>query len=109
MPDIVLIVDGMKICSETIWDPKVWKFVDYTDHGTPECADGEGTEALVFMVIRMTGDWKHPIAYVFWNKCSASVQVQLIKDCIGLLHFEGFQVLAIVFDGMYTNQDTAKH
>ena len=31
-----------------------------------------------------------------------------MKDCIGLLHFEMFQLLAVVFDCTYTNQGTAK-
>ena len=42
------------------------------------------------------------------NKCSAAVQSQLICDCIGLLHAEGIDVLAVVFDGTFTNQQTAK-
>ena len=58
MCDIVLFVDNMKLCSETIWDPKAQKFVGHTDYGTviPQCTDGEGTEALVCMVVAMTGN-----------------------------------------------------
>ena len=66
------------------------------------------TEALVFMIAGLTGHFKHPIAYVLQDKCSAAVQTQLIKDCIGLLYQEGINVVAAVFDGCYTNQSTAK-
>ena len=110
MHDIVLIIDSMKSCSETIWVPKAQTFVGHIDHGNEiqECAYGEATEALVFMVVGMTGNWKHPIAYVLQDKCTPPVHAQLIKNCIGVLNFEGFQVLAVVFDGTYTNQGTAK-
>ena len=47
--DVVLVVDGMKLHSEAVWDPKAWKFVGNVDYGTalPELADGEATDALV--------------------------------------------------------------
>ena len=107
----VLVVDGMKLCSEAVWGPKAWKFVGNIDYGTaiPELVDGEATEALVFMVVGMTGNWKHPIVYVLQDKCTTGVQAQQIKDCIRLLHTEGFQVLAVVFNWTYTSQSTAKH
>ena len=110
MLDFVLIVDSMKLHSETIWNPKAQMFVGHIDYGTamPECADGEATETLAFMVVGMTRNWKHPTAYVLQDKCSASVQAQLIKYSIGLVYFEGFQVLAVELDGTYTNQGTAK-
>ena len=56
MSDIVLVVDGMKLCSEAVWDPKAQKFVGNIDYGMaiPELVDGEATEALVFMVVEMT-------------------------------------------------------
>ena len=89
--------------------PKIKSYVGTVDYGTaiPENEDELATEALVFMVVGMTGHWKHPIAYVLQNKCSAAVQTQLIRDCIGLLHGEGIDVL-VVFDGTFTNQQTAK-
>ena len=79
------------------------------DYGTaaPEATEEPATDVLVFMVVGMTGHWKYPIAYVLQDKCSAYVQAQLIKDCIGLLHTEGINVLAVVFDGRFTNQQTA--
>ena len=80
------------------------------NYGTavPEPPDELATEALVFMISSLTGHFKHPVAYVLQDKCTASVQAQLIQDCIGLLHDAGINVLALVFDGCYTNQSTAK-
>ena len=37
----------------------------------------------------------------------AEVLTQLIQDCIGLLHAEHLNVLALVFDGTFGNQSTA--
>ena len=51
------------------------------------------------MVVGTPGHWKHPIAYVLQSKCSADVQACLITDSTGLLHSEGINVLALVFDG----------
>ena len=110
MSEVVLMVDAMTLHKGTVWDPKSKSYIGTVDYGTaiPENEDELATEALVFMVVRMTGHWKHPIAYVLQNKCSAAVQTQLIRDCIGLLHGEGIDVLAVVFDGTFTNQQTAK-
>ena len=109
MSDIVLIVDAMALHKGTMWDPKTRQYVGTVDYGTalPEVPDSLATEALVFMVSGMSGHFKHPIAYVFQDKCTAAVQAQLIKDCISLLHEEGLNVLAVVFDGCPTNQSTA--
>ena len=72
----------------------------------PKADDDLATEALVFMISGVTGHWKHPIGYFLQNKMSASVQAQLIKDCIGLLCAEKLNVVALVFDGSFTNQST---
>ena len=73
----------------------------------PELETTEATEAFVFMVVHLTGHWKHPIAYVLQGKCSADVQMQLIKDCTVLLYDEDMLVCAVVFNGTFTNQCTA--
>ena len=41
------------------------------------------------------------------NKISVSVQAQLIKNCIGLLHHEDLFVTALVFDGTFGTQCSA--
>ena len=95
---------------EHFWDPKSKSYVGFVDYelAVPEPSDTLATEALVFLAVGIQGHWKHPIAYVFQDHCSAIVQAQLIKDCISLLHTEGLQVHAVVIDGTYTNQCTAE-
>ena len=110
MSDVVLIVDAMALNKGTIWDPKTKQYVGMVEYGTavPEVTDSYATEALVFMVSGLSGHFKHPVAYVLQDKCSSAVQAQLIKDCIGLLYEQGLNIVAVVFDGCYTNQSTAK-
>ena len=110
MSDIVLIVDAMALHKGTMWDSKAKQYVGTIDYGIviPEPPEQLATEALVFMISSMTGHYKHPIAYILQDKCTAAVQAQLIQDCIGILHQAGVNVLALVFDGCYTNQSTAK-
>ena len=81
MNDVDFVVDGMKLFSEAVWDPKARTFVGNIDYGTaiPELVDGEATEALVFMVVGMTRNCKHPTGYVLQYKCTTAVQAQLIN------------------------------
>ena len=99
LSDVVLIVDPMAIRKGTWWDAKQRAYVGRVDYGTgmPEADDDLSTEALVFMISGVSGHWKHPIGYFLQNKMSASVQAQLIKDCIGLLSAEKLNVVALVF------------
>ena len=75
------------------WDPKNWQYVGNMnyDRAVPEACENPATEALVFLIVGLRGFWKHPIAYVLQDKCSAKVQAQLISDCISLLHARGDQ------------------
>ena len=85
MSDAVLIVDAMAIHKDTKWDPKTKWFVGTVDYGMamPEVMESLATEALVFMIAGLTGHFKHPVAYVLQDKCSAAMQSQLRKDWIG--------------------------
>ena len=109
MRDVVLLVDAMALHKMTIYDKAKNSFVGMVDYGTaiPESETNEATEASVFMIIGLTGNWKHPVAYVLQDKCTANVQAQMIKDCIGLLNEQGLQVHGLAFDGTFTNQQTA--
>ena len=110
MSEVVLVVDAMALHKSAIWDPVAQQYVGSVNYGTaiPEPPEDLVIEALVFMVVGLTGHFKHPIAYFLQNKCTAHVQGQLIKDGISLLHGAGLNVLAVVFDGCPTNQSTAK-
>ena len=86
------------------------KYVGSVDYGTalPEVPDNLATEALVFMLVCVTCNFKHPIAYVLQDKSTGAVQAQLINDCMSLLHGVGINVVAVVFDGCPSNLATAK-
>ena len=106
--DVVLIVYAMELHKGTWWDQKKRFYIGRVDYGTalPEAGDNLAIEALVFMIGGVTGHWKYAIGYFLQNKISASVQAQLIKDCIGLLHHEDLFVTAVVFDGTFGNKST---
>ena len=70
--------------------------------------DNLATEVLGFIIVGVSGHFKHPIAYVLQDKCPGIVQAQLITDCLSLLHGVGINVIAVVFDGCPANITTAK-
>ena len=109
MTDAVLVVDALAIHKGTFWDPKNQQYVGNVNYGiaVSEACENPATEALVLLAVGLRGFWKHPIAYVLQDKCLAKVQAQLISDCISLLHAEGINVHGVVFDGAFTNQQTA--
>ena len=94
MKDVVLIIDVMSLCKSSLYDASHDSFAGLVDYGTaiPKPETTYATEALVFIIVGLTGHWRHPIAYFLQNKCSAVVQTQLIKDCIGLLSEHGIHL-----------------
>ena len=58
MKDVVLVVDAMSIHKMTIYDKNRKSFVGLVDYGTavPEADATEATEALVFMIVGLTGN-----------------------------------------------------
>ena len=110
MSEVVLVVDAMSLHKGSMWDPVLKRYVGNVDYGTavPEVSTDLASNALVFMIVGLSGHFKHPISYVLYNKLTASVQAQPIKDCRSLLHGVGLHVFALVFDGHFTNQCRAK-
>ena len=88
MSDVVLIVDAMEVYKGTWLDQRKRCYIGRVDYGTalPQAGDNLATEILVFIIGGITGDWKYPIVYFLPNKISASVQAELFKNCISLLH-----------------------
>ena len=107
---MVLVVDAMSLHKGTMWDPISKQYVCNVDYGTAvsEVSTDFATDALVFMIVDLSGHFKYPIGYVLYNKLTASVQAQLIKDCISLLHGVGLHVFPLLFDGHFTKQYIAK-
>ena len=67
MKDVVLIVDAMSLCKSSLHDLSQDSFAGLVDYGKaiPEPETTDATEALVFIIVGLTGHWRHPIAYFF--------------------------------------------
>ncbi|KAF0687718.1 Uncharacterized protein FWK35_00039375, partial [Aphis craccivora] len=109
--DCNLVLDAMSIKKQVIWDKKAHKFIGYCDFGGQlniEGSETAATEALVFMLVGLTGKWKIPVGYVFQNKLNAMCQAQLVKAVLTLAHNSGLRVWGVTFDGAVTNFSTFK-
>jgi len=74
-----------KLKKQVAWDEKNTKVVAYCDFGGELQIEGPGTtatEALLFMLVRLTEKWKIPVSYVFQNKVNAVSQEEIIKNFI---------------------------
>ncbi|KAL4088784.1 hypothetical protein QTP88_023868 [Uroleucon formosanum] len=104
-------MDAMCIKKQIVWDQKIHKFVGYCDFGGELQIEGPetaATEALVFMLVSLTGKWKIPVGYVFQNKVNAVSQAELIKSSLVLAHQSGLRVWGVTCDGAFTNFSTFK-
>lgn len=104
-------MDAMCIKKQIVWDQKTHKFVGYCDFGGELQIEGPGTaatEALVFMLVSLTGKWKIPVGYVFQNKVNAVSQAELIKSSLVLAHQSGLRVWGVTCYGAFTNVSTFK-
>lgn len=93
--DCNLVLDGMSIRKQILWDSKNEKFIGYCDFGNGlqlENPDTPATEALVFMLVSLNGKWKWPVGYFFQTKTSANVQAELIRMAINLSTNHGLRV-----------------
>ena len=74
----------------------------YVDLGNgPE--EEEAKEALVFMLVGISGGWKAPIAYYFTKGLSAETQKELVLHALNKVQEIGFEVHALTMDGHATN------
>ena len=71
----LLLMPAMAVHKVTFWDPKNWQYVGNMNYGTavPDACENPAIEALVFLAAGLRGFWKHSIAYVLQDKCSAKV------------------------------------
>lgn len=109
--DCNLVLDGMAIKKQIIWDKKANKFVGFSDYGSQLDLEGNNmpaTEVLVFMLINLKGKWKCPIGYFFQNKINAVTQAELIKSALSVTHNAGLRVWGITCDGAFTNFSSMK-
>lgn len=104
--DCNLVLDGMSIRKQILWDSKNEKFIGYCDFGNDlqlQNVDTPATEALVFMLVSINGKWKWPIGYFLQTKSSANIQAELMRTAINLSIKYGLRVLSVTCDGTFSN------
>ena len=101
-----LLIDAMAVKLQVDYDQKYDRMVGFVDLGQGE-GDDDGTEeakeALVFMVVGITGNWKVPIAYFFTKTLKAPAQHQLVLHALDHLHSIGLRTHVVTMDGHATN------
>ena len=105
----ILMLDAMALKKEVVYDPKSGGYGGFVDCGNfqPSCRDSLATEALVFMVVGLTGHWKYPVAYFLADHLAGDVQAEIIKQLICVLTNAGLKVHGVTCDGSYANQYTS--
>eukprot|EP00794_Sanderia_malayensis_P008598 gene8598-9513_t len=110
--EVSIVIDGMSIRKQTVWDTKEQRFMGFIDYGNNavvESSEELASEALVFMVVGATGvSWKSIIAYFLCNKVNSGVLAQLTRTALNFLADAGFVILSIVWDGTFVNQEAAR-
>lgn len=109
MAHCMLMLDAMAIKKEVIFEQKTGSYGGFIDCGNfiPADDDSLAKEALVFMAVGLTGNWKFPVAYYLVDHLPGTVQAEIIKQLICSLTEAGLIVHGVVCDGSYANQATA--
>ena len=94
----------MAIRKHLHWDRKVMHgCVDYgTDMPTSDILS-QASEALVFLLNAVNAHWKVPIGYFLINGWNGSERMNLITECILMLHDIGVGLISLTFDGTAAN------
>lgn len=78
----------------------------YVNYGTEmQTSDvlPEASEVLVFLLNAVNAHWKIPIGYFLMNGLNGSERVNLITQCLRLLHDNDVEVISLTFDGAAAN------
>ncbi len=109
--DCALMLDAMHIRSRAMYNKSLDKYEGFINFG-PDLDLGDAnrevlaTEALVFMLVGLTGRWKFPIGYFLINKIDADVQSHLVQIALNLSHEHGLLVHTITCDCTSVNPKT---
>lgn len=105
-----LMLDSMAIKKEVVFNTKTKAYEGFVDCGRIETSSGDtlATEALVFMVVGLAGHYKLPVAYYMTDHLPGEIQAEMVNQLLHALHEIGMTVHAVVCDGSYANQATAK-
>ena len=98
-----LMLDAMSIKKAIEYDQATGTSTGFVNLGNNVDSQEECTEALVFMVVGLTGRWKAPVAYFLTHVLSAATQHQLVLHTIQSLAEIGMQVCTLTMDGHATN------
>ena len=96
---VALMLDEMSIKIYISWDGIKYRgFVDFgndvVDDSSPLAKD-----ALVFMVVNVTGGWKVPVAYFLIDGLAGVERANLVRLCIERLTDTGVTVASVTCDG----------
>ena len=105
--DCCLLLDGMAIRKQIIYDQHADKYVGFVNYGAAivEPDEQPATEALVFLLTGLQGHWKCPIGYFLINKISANVQMQMVTIALTKAAEIGLRVACVTCDGTATNMN----
>ena len=98
-----LCLDGMSIKQNITFDQSTGTMTGFEDLGDGEEGEDEAKEAIVFMLVGVTGHWKAPIGYFFTKRLSAEGQKQLLFHALSLLAERNIGIRTVVMDGHGTN------
>ena len=103
--DCCLIIDGMAIRKQTLWDSKNEKYVGFVDYGNipPEKPDQHATEALVFVLVGARSHWKCPVGYFLTDKMTGKMQAKLVQESLIMAAEAGLRVHSVTADGTAVN------
>ena len=109
--DCALLCDAMSIKASTVFKKGKGSFEGFIDYGENIIVDDENkiaTEALVFMLFSLNGNWKYPIGYIFCDKINAENLKCLLSIILKEARNHNMFVHSITMDGTTTNINAMK-
>lgn len=99
-----LMLDEMALKKQVQWDGK--QHVGFVNLGANVDDDSlpVATNALVYLLVPLNGNWKIPVAYYLTDGLKGKVLANLTKNILTYLHNNHINVLVLVFDGCGSNQ-----
>ena len=68
----------------------------------------KASKALVFMLVKINGGFKTPVAYYLTNSLTGNKKSILLNDLLLKLHENNINVISVTFDGDESNQKSCK-
>lgn len=103
-----LVMDEMAIRQHEEWVPSQGKSYGYVDMGTGSQENIIASNALVFLLNCINGNWKIPVGYFLIAGIKAESKKGLVIECLKKCFEAGIKVVSLTFDGAPTNLTMAK-